>query len=84
MLTSSLEQAGQLKTPRESWIGQAALGDVLARLGREREAERHLSAAADTVEALAVKLVAPPRRRAFLAAEPVTRLFHVLGRARPS
>jgi tetratricopeptide (TPR) repeat protein len=83
LLTVSLDQAGQLRTPRESWIGQAALGGVLARLGREREAEAQLTAAAVTIESLGARLVTPHRRRAFLAAEPVVRVFQTLGRTPP-
>jgi class 3 adenylate cyclase/tetratricopeptide (TPR) repeat protein len=83
VLAASLDRAGHLGTARELWIGQAALGGVLARLGRDREAETHLGAAADTVEALAARLLTPQRRRAFLAAEPVTHLFDTLGRRRP-
>ena len=83
VLTASLERAGQLKTPRESWIGQAALGEVLTRLGRDREAEAALGAAADAIESTVARLAAPERRRSFLAAEPVARVFRVLGRTAP-
>jgi len=83
VLTASLERAGQLKTPRESWIGQAALGEVLTRLGRDREAEVRLGAAADAIESIVARLAAPERRRSFLSAEPVASVFRVLGRTAP-
>jgi len=68
---------------RESWMGQAALGEVLTRLGRDREAEEWLSGAADGIESIAARLVARHRRRSFLSAEPVVRVFRTLGRTAP-
>ena len=82
-LTSSLDQARGLGTARESWIGHATLGDVLARLGRDHEAEAQLNAAAHTIESIAGKLVTARLRQGFLTAEPVTRVFQILGRAAP-
>jgi class 3 adenylate cyclase/tetratricopeptide (TPR) repeat protein len=83
VLTASLEQAHRLGTVRESWLGQAALGEVLTRLGHDREAEERLGAAADAIESIAARLSVPPRRRSFLAAEPVARVFRTLGRTAP-
>jgi class 3 adenylate cyclase/tetratricopeptide (TPR) repeat protein len=83
VLKASLDQAAVLKSPRESWIGQAALGDVLARLGRERDAEVRLNTAADTLQSIATALTSAQRRRTFLAAEPVARVFQTLGRTPP-
>jgi class 3 adenylate cyclase/tetratricopeptide (TPR) repeat protein len=83
VLTASLDQSHRLGTVRESWIGQAALGEVLTRLGREREAEQRLGAAADALESIAARLAAPQRRRTFLAAEPVARVFQALGHTPP-
>ena len=82
-LTTSLDQARELGVTRESWIGHAALGDMLTRLGRDREAEGQLGAAAETIELIATKLVTPHLRRSFLAAEPVARVFQTLGRTAP-
>jgi hypothetical protein len=56
---------------------------VLIRLGREREAEGQLTAAARTIESIAAKLVTPLMRQRFLAAEPVTLVFQTLGRSAP-
>ena len=82
-LTASLDQARVIGTARESWIGQAALGNVLTRLGRDTEAEAQLTAAADTIESIAAKLVTPQLRRSFLAAERVVGVFQTLGRTAP-
>jgi len=82
-LTASLDQARVLGTARESWIGHAALGSVLVRLGQDREAEAQLTAAADTLESIAAKLVTPDLRRSFLAAQPVAGVFQTLGRTAP-
>jgi tetratricopeptide (TPR) repeat protein len=82
-MTASLDQARMLGTARESWIGQAALGQVLTRLGRDREAEAQLTAAAQTIESIATKLVTPQLRRSFLGAEPVADVFRTLGRTPP-
>jgi len=72
-----------LGTARESWIGQAALGNVFTRLGRDTEAEAQLTAAAHTIESIAAKLVTPQLRRSFLAAERVADVFQTLGRTPP-
>jgi len=82
-MTASLDQARMLGTARESWIGQAALGQVLTRLGRDREAEAQLTAAAQTIDSIATKLVTPQLRRSFLGAEPVADVFRTLGRTLP-
>ena len=42
LLTASIDQARVLGTARESWIGHATLGQVLTRLGQDREAEAQL------------------------------------------
>jgi hypothetical protein len=68
---------------RESWIAQAALGHVFTRLGRDREGEAQLTAAAHTIESIATKLT-PHLRQSFLAAEPVADVFRTLGRRAPA
>src|SRR6185295_9760143 len=52
-LTASLDQAHVIGTARESWIGHAALGRVLTRLGQDGEAEAQLTAAAHAIESIA-------------------------------
>jgi class 3 adenylate cyclase/tetratricopeptide (TPR) repeat protein len=82
-LAASLDQARVLGTARESWIGHAALGNVLAGLGQDKKAEEHLIAAAHTIESIGTNLVTPRLRQRFLAAEPVARVFQTLGRTPP-
>jgi class 3 adenylate cyclase/tetratricopeptide (TPR) repeat protein len=82
-LTASLDQAHVIGTARESWIGHAALGRVLTRLGQDGEAEAQLTAAAHAIESIATKLVTPDLRQKFLAAEPVADVFRTLGRTGP-
>lgn len=79
-LRAATEQAQVLGTARELWLGRGALGRVLARLGRDREAEAELSAAALTIETIAARLVTPALRTSFLTAEPVRELYRTLGR----
>jgi hypothetical protein len=75
--------AERLQTPREVWLGKAALGKVFARLGREQEAEAHYIQATHTIEAIADKLTTPSLRRSFLTAEPVVDLYRTLGQRPP-
>ena len=75
--------AESLQTPREIWLGKAALGKVLAQLGREQDAEAHFLQAAQTIEAIAATLQTPSLRRSFLAAEPVVDLYRTLGHRPP-
>ena len=83
VLTASVDQARVLGTARESWIGHAALGQVLTRLGQDREAEAQLIAAADTIESIATNLVTPHLRQSFLGASRVADVFQALGRRAP-
>jgi len=82
-LAASVRLAESLQTPREVWLGKAALGKVLARLGQEQDAEAHFMQAAHTIEAIAAKLQTPRLRRSFLAAEPVVDLYRTLGHHPP-
>jgi hypothetical protein len=82
-LTAALDQTRTLGMARESWMGHAALGHVFTQLGRDRDAEVQLTAAADTIESIARTLVTPQLRQRFLAAEPVRDVFEKLKRAAP-
>jgi len=82
-LEASVRLAESLQTPREVWLGKAALGKVLARLGREHDAEAHFMQAAQTIEALADKLQTSSLRRSFLAAEAVADIYRTLGHRPP-
>jgi hypothetical protein len=75
--------AEQLQTPREVWLGQAALGKVLARLCRDREAEAQLTQATQTIEAIAANLQTPRLRHSFLSAAPVLDVYIALGHRPP-
>ncbi len=79
----SLEQARGLGTLREAWLGHAALGRMLARVGRDREAEAELEGAARSIEEIAVRLAAARLRQAFLGAGPVVDVYRALGRRAP-
>jgi tetratricopeptide (TPR) repeat protein len=83
VLAASVRLAESLQTPREVWLGKAALGKVLARLGREQDAEAHFMQAARTIEAITEKLQTPSLRRSFLSAEPVVDIYRTLGRRPP-
>jgi hypothetical protein len=79
-LRASVALAESLGTPRETWLGKAALSRVFARLGRDKEAEASFIGAAQTIEAIASKLTTPSLRRSFLGAEPVLDVYRTLGR----
>jgi hypothetical protein len=82
-LTASVRLAEQLQTPREVWLGQAALGKVLARLGQDKEAETQFAQAAQVIEAIAVHLQTPRLRQSFLSAAPVLEVYAGLGHRPP-
>jgi class 3 adenylate cyclase/tetratricopeptide (TPR) repeat protein len=83
MLEGSVRLAERLQTPREIWLGKAALAKVLARLDREHDAEAHFLQAAHTIEAIADQLTTPRLRRSFLSAVPVVEVYRTLGRRPP-
>jgi hypothetical protein len=83
VLASSTSLAAALSTPRELWMGKAALGKVLARLGRDEEAAAQVAGAAHTIEAITTKLATPRLRRSFLTAAPVVAVYRALGHRPP-
>jgi hypothetical protein len=83
MLVASVHVAEQIQTPREVWLGQAALGKVLVRLGRDKEAEAQFIQATQTIEAIAANLQTPRLRRSFLSAAPVMEVYGALGHRPP-
>jgi tetratricopeptide (TPR) repeat protein len=83
MLEASVRLAHDLKTPREVWMGSFALGKLLVRLGKDKEAEGAFNAAAGTIESIASALKTEALIRSFLAAAPVIEVFRVLGRIPP-
>ena len=82
-LASSVRLAEHIQTPREVWLGQAALGKVLARLGRDKEAEAQLTQATQTIEAIAANLHTPRLHHSFLSAAPVLDIYAALGHRPP-
>ena len=80
MLEASVRLAQDLKTPREVWMGSFALGKLLVRLGKDKEAEDAFKVATGTIESIAAALKTDALIRCFLAAAPVLEVFRVLGR----
>jgi hypothetical protein len=65
------------------WLGKAALGKVLAQLGRDQEAEAQLTQAAQIIEASAANLQTLRLRHSFLSAAPVLEVYAALGHHPP-
>ncbi len=82
-LMASVRLAETLGTPRELWMGKKGLGSLFVRLGRDRDAERQYIEAAQTIEAIASKLMTPSLRRSFLDADQVQDVYRALGRRPP-
>ena len=64
-------------------MGSAALGKVLVRLGKDKEAENAYTTAAGTIEAIAAALKDTKLIQTFLNAAPVLEVFRQLGRRPP-
>ena len=82
-LTAAAARAGRLGTPRELWVASAALGGVLVRMGRDREAQHHHEHAAATLDAIGGGLTTPSLRRSFCGAERVREVYRAAGRRPP-
>ena len=83
-ISASVCSAETLQTAREVWLGKAAMGSVLARLGREEEAEQQFKGAVDTIEAIAENLRTPRLHQSFVSAKPVLDLYETLGDRPPT
>ena len=83
VLEASVRLAAQLQTPREVWMGSAALGKVFTQLGRHDEAEQAYLKATQTLDAIAARLQTPRLRRALLSAAPVVEVYTALGHCPP-
>jgi Flp pilus assembly protein TadD len=83
VLEAAVRRAAQLQIPRDLWLGQAALGQVCAQLGRDAEAEHAYRQAAQTLDALAARLRTPQLRRALLSAGPVLEVYTAVGSSPP-
>jgi class 3 adenylate cyclase/tetratricopeptide (TPR) repeat protein len=83
LIQASIGLAQQLQTRRDIWMGTLALGKLLMRLGKDKEAEVAFKTAAVTIESIAAALKTDVLVRSFLAAPPVLEVFQVLGRRPP-
>jgi tetratricopeptide (TPR) repeat protein len=83
MLEASVILAHGLKVPRDEWMGALALGKLLIRLGKDKEAEVAFNTAAATLESITAALKTDVLIRSLLAAPPVLEVFQVLGRQPP-
>ena len=83
-LRASVQLAETIHTPREVWLGKAALADVLTRAGHDAEAEGVYVEAAQVIETIARGLTIPRLRASFLGAEPVAAVYRVLKRRPPA
>ena len=82
-LESSVTLAAQIETHPDVWIARCSLGQVLLKLGRDREAEEQFMNALRTLEAIANNLHTPGLKKALLASQPVAELYSALGRRPP-
>lgn len=80
LLRSAVTLADHIHTARELWMSGSALGDTLARMGRDRDAEAFLTQAAQTIEAIAAEVPDPVLRASFTSALPVAEVYRRLGR----
>jgi tetratricopeptide (TPR) repeat protein len=83
IVQAAVRLAEQIRTPREVWLGQAALGKALLRLNREQEAEAYLLQATQTIEAIATNVRTLSLRHSFLSAAPVLDIYAALGHRPP-
>jgi tetratricopeptide (TPR) repeat protein len=83
VLRASVRRAETVKTPRDAWIGRAALGRVSYEMGQDKEAAALFTEAARTLETIAGELTTPSLRRAFLSAPPVAEVYRMIGRRPP-
>jgi tetratricopeptide (TPR) repeat protein len=84
ILEASVVLAQGLKVRRDEWMGNLALGKLLTRLGKDKEAEVAFNTAAAAIESIAAALKTDVLVRSFLAAPPVLEPFKVLGRRPPT
>jgi hypothetical protein len=80
ILEGSVMLAQGLKVPRDEWMGALALGKLLTRLGRDKEAEVAFNTAATAIESISAAFKTGVLVRSILAAPLVLEAFQVLGR----
>jgi tetratricopeptide (TPR) repeat protein len=83
LIQASIGLAQELHTRRDIWMGTLALGRLLIKLGRDKEAEVAFNTAAATIESIAAALKTDVLIRSFLSAPSVLEAFKMLGRRPP-
>jgi tetratricopeptide (TPR) repeat protein len=83
VLRASIRLAETVKTPREAWMGRAALGRVSYQMGSDKDAEALFTEAARTIETIAGGLTTLSLRSGFLGAPPVAEVYRMIGRRPP-
>ena len=83
VLSESVRLAEAINAPREIYLGKAVVGNVLTRLGKDKEAEAQLSSAAQAIEGILSKLQTPRLLQALLTAARVREIYNSLGRRLP-
>ena len=73
-LESSATLTAQLGTHPDLWMAKSSLGQVLLKLGRDREAEEQFMSALRTLEDIANNLHTTGLKKALLASQPVAEL----------
>lgn len=79
LLRAAVTLAEHIHAAHPLWRAAGALGGVALRHGDEREAETHLTQAAQTIEAIAAELSDARLRSAFTRAAPVADVYRRLG-----
>jgi len=82
-LESSVAPAAQIGTHPDVWMARCSLGQVLLKLGRDREAEEQFMGALRTLEGIADKLHTPGFKKSLLGSQPVAELYSALGHRPP-
>jgi len=79
LLRAAASLAEHIHAVRQLWLASRALGLVAARLGQDRDAEAHLTQAAQIIEAIATDVANPALRASFTRARPIAEVYRHLG-----
>lgn len=79
LLRAAASLAEHIHAARQLWLASRALGLVAARMGQDRDAEAHLTQAAQIIEAIATDLATPALRTSFTRARPIAEVYRHLG-----
>jgi tetratricopeptide (TPR) repeat protein len=80
LIQASVSLGEELQTRREVWMGALALGKMLSRLGKDKQAETAFKTSAETIESIAAALKTDSLIQSFFDAPPVREVFERLGR----